>query len=111
MNQNRRTFMFVATATGLSVCGVSAVSAQTKAATALPMLDVNDATAKALGYVVDTTKVDAKKYPQHKKEQKCSNCTLYTGKATDKAGPCTLFPGKQVAGDGWCVSWAAKAKK
>ncbi len=106
MNQNRRTFMFVATAAGLGVAGIKSAAAQ-KAA---PMLDEADATAKALGYVANATKVDKTKYKQYAAGQKCANCTLFVGKEADKAGGCPLFQGKQVAGDGWCISWAKKAK-
>jgi High potential iron-sulfur protein len=108
MNQNRRSFMFVATAAGLSVAGVNAALAQKPAA--LPMLDEADATAKALGYVANATKVDKAKYKQYAAGQKCTTCTLFVGKETDKAGGCPLFQGKQVAGEGWCISWAKKAK-
>jgi High potential iron-sulfur protein len=73
-----------------------------------PMLDEKDAQAVALGYVADTTKADAKKYTKHSKDQLCSNCQLYTGKAGDKAGPCSLFAGKQVAANGWCSAWVKK---
>ena len=55
-------------------------------AQAAPMVDEKDAQASALGYVADTTKADAKKFPKHAKDQKCSNCQLYTGKAGDKSG-------------------------
>jgi len=72
-------------------------------------VDEKDAQAAALGYSADTAKVDAKKYPKHTKDQKCSNCQLYTGKAADASGPCPLFPGKHVASGGWCSAWAKKA--
>ena len=36
--------------------------------------------------MADTAKADAKKYPKHTKDQKCSNCALYQGKAADVAG-------------------------
>ena len=68
-----------------------------------------DAQAVALGYKADTTKVDAKKYPNHAAAQKCTSCALFQGKATDAAGGCPLFAGKQVAGAGWCSAWAKKA--
>lgn len=106
MDKQRRTFMFVATAAGLGVAGVPSAFAQKP----LPMLDEADATAKALGYVANNKKVDVKKHPNFKPDQKCTNCTLYAGKATDKAAACPLFQGKLVAGDGWCISWAKKAK-
>jgi hypothetical protein len=68
-----------------------------------------DAQAAALGYVEDTTKVDAKKFPKHTKDQLCNNCQLFQGKAADAWGGCGLFPGKQVAGKGWCSAWVKKA--
>ena len=68
-----------------------------------------DAQAIALSYKADTTKVDAKKFPKHTTEQKCNNCALYQGKATDSAGGCPLFAGKSVAAKGWCSAWAKKA--
>jgi hypothetical protein len=61
-------------------------------------LDPNDPTAKALGYVTQSTKPDSK----------CSNCTQFQGKAGDAQGPCTIFPGKDVAAAGWCMSWVKK---
>lgn len=71
-------------------------------------LDEKDPQAVALGYVADTAKADAKKYPKHAKDQKCTNCQLFQGKATDAAGGCPLFAGKQVAGAGWCSAWVKK---
>ena len=76
---------------------------------AAPMVAEADANAKGLGYVADTTKADAKKFPKHAATQLCSNCALYSGKAGDAAGPCGIFPGKQVAAKGWCSAYAKKA--
>ena len=59
--------------------------------------------------LADTTKADTKKFPKHTKDQKCNNCALYQGKATDATGGCPLFAGKVVAGAGWCSAWAKKA--
>jgi hypothetical protein len=72
-------------------------------------VDEKDAQAVALGYVADTTKADAKKFPKHAATQKCSNCQLYTGAANAKSGPCSIFPGKQVAANGWCSAYVKKA--
>jgi hypothetical protein len=72
------------------------------------MLAETDAQAAGLGYKADTTKVDSKKYANHKNEQRCDNCALFQGKAGDKAGGCPLFAGKQVAGAGWCSAYAKK---
>jgi hypothetical protein len=68
-----------------------------------------DAQAAALGYKADSSKVDAKKFPKHVADQKCTNCALFQGKAADASGGCPLFPGKSVAGKGWCSAWAKKA--
>jgi High potential iron-sulfur protein len=97
----RRTFVITAVACG-SALATGLVNAQAK-------LDEKDAQAVALGYAADTTKVDNKKYAKHTNEQKCSNCQLYAGKATDAAAACPLFAGKLVAGAGWCSAYAKKA--
>lgn len=96
----RRVFL-MAVATASAVIGVNA--------RAQALVDEKDAQAAALGYVADTKRVDAKKYPKHAATQNCTNCTLYQGKPTDKVGGCPLFAGKQVAGPGWCSAWAKKA--
>ena len=74
-----------------------------------PMVDEKDATALALGYVADASRVDKAKYPKFADGQLCSNCVLYQGVSGSAAGPCPLFAGKQVAASGWCVSYARKA--
>jgi hypothetical protein len=99
---DRRVFMMQVAAAGLTASGLA------QAATPVPMVDEKDAQAGALGYAADTAKVDKKKYAKHDAAQKCSNCALYQGKATDAAGGCPLFAGKQVAGAGWCSAWAKK---
>lgn len=90
-----------ATSASLSTLSTS-VRAQAK-------VDEKDPQAAALGYVADTTKVDAKKYPTHTLSQACNNCALYQGKPADAAGPCPLFAGKVVSAKGWCTAWAKKA--
>ena len=100
---SRRVFMMQVAAGGSAIVAIGA------RAQGAPMVDEKDAQASALGYVADTTKADAKKFTKHSKDQLCSGCTLYTGKAGDKAGPCSLFPGKQVAAAGWCSAWVKKA--
>ena len=91
-----------------SVVGTSALASGMVMAAA-PMVDEADGAAKGLGYVADTAKADAKKYPKHAAAQMCSNCALYQGKAADAAGGSPLFAGKQVAGKGWCSAYAKKA--
>jgi hypothetical protein len=62
-----------------------------------------DPQAKALGYVHDATKVDAKANPNYKAGQKCTNC-LQAPKAKegDAWVGCNIFGGREVAGPGWC---------
>jgi High potential iron-sulfur protein len=100
---NRRQFIVQ-----LSVGSTTFAVAQTSFAQA-PMVLEADPTAKALGYFADASKTDKVKYPKYAKEQQCSNCALYQGKAADAAAGCPLFAGKQVAGKGWCSAWAKKA--
>lgn len=98
---NRRTFILQVAAGGSALLATRA-HAQAK-------LDEKDPQAVALGYVHDTTKVDAKKYPKHSKDQHCGNCALYQGKAGEKVGGCPLFGTKLVDVNGWCSAWAKKA--
>jgi hypothetical protein len=74
----------------------------------LPPLDPNDPTAKALGFVTDSTKVDAAANPTHTAAQHCGSCAQFQGKATDKTGACNIFAGHSVPNGGWCKVWAAK---
>lgn len=97
----RRTFLLQVAAAGTALAATQA-QAQAK-------LDEKDPQAIALGYVADTTKVDAKKFPKHSNDQKCSNCALFQGKAGAAMGGCPLFGTKQVAAPGWCSAWAKKA--
>lgn len=74
----------------------------------LSPLDPNDPTAKALGFVSDTTKVEASTNPTHKPEQKCGTCAQFQGKAGDARGGCNIFVGHSVPQGGWCKVWAQK---
>lgn len=103
IRSNRRTFMLQVAGTAAALAAVH-VNAQAQP----KMVDPKDPLATGLGYTVDTKTVDPKKYPKHKADQTCSNCTLYTGKAGEKTGPCSIFPGKQVTAEGWCASWVKK---
>ncbi|HOE43667.1 MAG TPA: high-potential iron-sulfur protein [Rhodoferax sp.] len=99
---NRRVFILQ------SVIGTSALASGMVMAAA-PMVEEKDPAAAGLGYVADSAKADAKKYPKHAAAQLCSNCSLFQGKAGDAAGGCPLFAGKQVAAKGWCSAYAKKA--
>ena len=101
LKTNRRVFMMQ-----VAVGSTAVIASQ---AMAQSMVNEKDPQAAALGYVADTTKVDAKKFPKHAAAQKCSNCQLYTGKPADASGGCALFAGKLVAGNGWCSAYVKKA--
>lgn len=101
----RRTFLLKV----VPAVGAAALLGSRAFAAPAVKLSETDKMAMTLGYKTDTTKVDAKKYPKHTKDQACHNCTLFQGKPTDAFGGCTLFAGKQVANNGWCMSWAKKA--
>jgi hypothetical protein len=102
----RRDFLFklaVSTSVPAVLCG------RALAQTPPPVkLKESDPVAKALGYKEDTTKVNAKKYPRHKNDQRCDGCTLYTGKAGTASGPCTTVGGKLVTAAGWCSAYVKK---
>jgi hypothetical protein len=80
----------------------------TAGAAALPALDPNDATAKALGFETDATKVSASANPTYKPNQKCGTCAQFQGKATDASAGCNIFAGHSVPSGGWCKVWAQK---
>jgi hypothetical protein len=83
-----------------------AAAAPAAAAGALPLLAPTEPAAKALGYIEDSTKVDAKANPTHKVEQHCGNCLQWVDK--NRKAPtskCNLFPGKMVKNPGWCKVW------
>lgn len=82
--------------------------ASTASAAALPALDVKDPTASALGFVIDSTKVDEAANPTHKATQKCATCAQYQGKASDPVAGCNIFAGHSVPAAGWCKVWAQK---
>ena len=103
-NGNRRTFILQAVASGAMLS-----AGQDMAQAAGTKLSEADPQAAGLGYKEDTTKVDAKKYPNHAASQNCAGCQLFQGKAKDAAGGCALFAGKQVAAMGWCSAWVKRA--
>lgn len=65
------------------------------------LVDLNDGTAKAVGYIHDT------KTPG----KTCSGCSLYKKvemRDGKEVGSCPLFGGKMVYGNGYCNSWAKR---
>lgn len=108
---SRRHFLYklAISATAPAALGGRLLAQDTPPATAPVKLDVADPVAAALGYKLDTTKVDQTKYPQHKPEQKCSVCALVTpGSPTADFLPCTAFQNKLVAANGWCMAFVKK---
>ncbi|KQX35480.1 high-potential iron-sulfur protein [Variovorax sp. Root434] len=101
MKSNRRIFMLTIAATG-AAASVTGAFAQAR-------LDEKDPQAAALGYVADSAKADAKKFPKHDNAQLCNGCALWQSKPADAQGNCALFAGKQVNAKGWCSAWAKKA--
>ena len=111
---NRRGFMkkvgcgiLLAPAAGILVQGTP-VLAQDK------LISLDDATAKALGYVHDKSKADTAKYPKLKTpegaKQNCANCMQFTSTSGD-LGKCTILPAGLVKSGGWCSVWVAKPAK
>lgn len=93
--------MLTLAATGAVACASSSF--------AQALLDEKDPQAAALGYVADSAKADARKYPKHDNAQLCNGCALWQSKPTEAQGSCALFAGKQVSAKGWCSAWAKKS--
>ena len=92
-----------------TAAGTLAAAGAARAADApKPHLAANDPTAVALSYFEDGSKVDAKKFPTYKPEQRCNNCLQLTGNAGDPWRACNLFPGKLVNANGWCKVYIKK---
>lgn len=68
----------------------------------LKPLPLDNATAKALAYAEDYTKVS---HPAFKPGSNCANCQFFTA----ATGACSLFPGFKVPAAAWCSAWAKKA--
>jgi len=71
-------------------------------------LDEKDPKARALGYVENANRVDAKKYPGFLPGSNCENCLQLQGTPGNNFRPCALFPGKLVSASGWCTGWTAE---
>jgi len=91
-----------------SVFPILAMPALNARAAALAPLDPADPTAKGLGFVTDSGKVDAGANPTYKPTQKCGTCAQFQGKAGDATGGCNIFAGHSVPRGGWCKAWAQK---
>ncbi|MEO7013433.1 MAG: high-potential iron-sulfur protein [Dokdonella sp.] len=106
--RSRRQFLQLAVF-GAGAAAMSTLLIGKARAADLPHLTLDDATARALGYVEDSTTVDADKFPNHKPDQACLACQQYRGAAGSEYGPCTLFTGKAVHFKGWCAGFLAKS--
>jgi hypothetical protein len=93
---------------GIAAIPIASLCVSREAHAAPAPLDEKDPQAKALGYVADAAKVDAKSNPTFKPGQNCAGCLQLTGKAGDPLRPCNLFPGKLVSANGWCKAWVKK---
>ncbi len=91
-----------------SMLPILALPAWNARAAALAPLDPNDPTAKALGFVIDASKVDASANPTYKSTQKCGTCAQFQGKPGEATGGCNIFAGHAVPQGGWCKVWVQK---
>ena len=110
MNRSRRVFLTHTALVGGALVGGARVvdAAPVPKRPVLLAVSEADAQAAALGFKLDTAKVDKVKFPKHVVAQQCANCVLYQGKAGTKTGPCAIFVGKSVPAAGWCSAWAKK---
>jgi hypothetical protein len=108
-NQMPRRAILKGALLGVAAIPVASLFAKRAHAAAAPPLGEQEPQAKALGYVSDAGKVDAKTNPTYKQGQSCANCLQLTGNAGEQFRPCNLFPGKTVAATGWCKAWVKKS--
>ncbi|VTU28244.1 High-potential iron-sulfur protein [Variovorax sp. PBS-H4] len=109
MDENRPAGMTRRAFAGRAMAGSCIVALVPVAAlAAAPRVEESDETAVSLGYKHDTKAVDGKKYPKHAASQRCVNCAMWQGTASDPWAGCAMFGRKQVAAEGWCMAWAPK---
>lgn len=103
--QRRRLLQYGAAGVAL----IPVLTLGTRSAIAAEKIAETHATAVALGYVHDATKVDVAKFPKRAgaegAKQFCYNCLQYKASAEDGWGTCAIFPNYLVAKDGWCNVW------
>lgn len=106
---SRRRFLTIAVVAAasapLALRSLDAEAAAPAATPALPKLAATDATAKALAYAEDASKV---KHAAFKPGSSCANCNFFKGAKGAATGSCTLFPKNSVVAKGWCSAWAKK---
>lgn len=88
-----------------TVAGAAAMtlSAWSRAETLTPLKE-DDPQAIEYGYKDDTARVDDKRFPEHKPDQKCAKCQIYAD-GPDNTGGCAIFAGKSVRAGGWCSAF------
>ncbi len=100
MKHSRRQFLIVSLGAGSSL-------ALSRVALADPSkLSETDPKAQALGYKQVAATVDKSKFSTYVTGQKCGNCALFQGAASDAWGGCLLFDTQQVAATGWCSGYS-----
>lgn len=102
----RRFLRNVALAAVAAPLGVRMVAQSAFAQQELPLLDPDNAQAKALAYNEDAASVQ---HPSFKPGSDCGNCQFYQGAPGSTAAACALFPGYNVKSAAWCSAWAKKA--
>jgi hypothetical protein len=104
IKMQRRRFLatLAASAAAIPLARLAVSDAQ---AADLPAVTADDAMAKAVGYVTDSSKLDAKKEATYKAGSACGSCALFQGGKGAASGPCPIFPGKAVSAKGWCRSY------
>ncbi|GAB2500932.1 high-potential iron-sulfur protein [Arenimonas alkanexedens] len=100
-NPSRRRFLVHAVVAAAALPFASRLIGTAQAQELKP-LPLDNATAIALAYAVDATKVS---HPSFKPGSNCANCQFFTA----ANGACTLFPGFSVPAEAWCSAWAIKA--
>ncbi len=113
-NSSRRSFLMqAALAVPAAVAAQSLFASKSNAAE--EMVSEKDPAAAALGFRLDATKVDTKKWPKRAgaegAKQFCWTCALYQAKDSknpkaDAIAPCLVLGGKKVKQTSWCNSWA-----
>jgi hypothetical protein len=98
---SRRTFLIRAAMMTAALPFAGRLIGDARAA-GLPRLPLDNAQAKALGYVEDA---GTSKHASFKPGSACSNCQLFTA----ATGACALFAGFSVSPKGWCSAWTKKA--
>jgi hypothetical protein len=98
---NRRRFIgqFVVGAIGIAT--IPLVAAEEKK----EHLTEDDAYAKSMGFVTDTTRANSKRYKKHSVDQSCASCQLYKGEPGSAEGPCSFFGHRIVPSTGWCRNY------